>query len=215
MAKKKAQGAVEYLFLIGGVLLVVLVIILYFRGSLFPQSSNRTITESNKYFDYIKCISGNLLKNPSFEDVLDNGQPRYWIARSSNDPAVDKVTAGDYYSGERSVLLSDSDPNARKWFYQNVSVTPQTGYVFNAYWKGTGGCGYLKIGEEHVGGAVTWSYDTLLSATASTDWKQRTVGITTASDAVALEIYVDREDSGCTNDATPLFFDSACLYKEG
>ena len=210
--EKRAQTGNEYLLLISGVMLVAILVVLLVRGTIIPQSMNRSANATVQYLDFMKCVSGNLAKNPSFEERVNN-KPRYW----TDNGAVGSggLTAGDYYSGERSIVLT---AGAWRDYHQNVSITPSAGHVVSLQWKG-GNCSYLDVREWNGNTPVTAWQGTNAKARETAAWGQDIYSFTTAATTNKLSIkfgVVPNGQKGCNyaGPYAPTFFDAVCVYRQ-
>jgi len=151
----KGQGALEYLLLIGGGVLVagiVLVLVLGLSGSGI-SSANSSIDVINE----AKAATGvdtSLVQHSSFEKDSPQGiitGPNPWHQNTAGDWSI---VSGDCYNGNNCLKLSS---NACTGIYQYIPISPGKAYYSSVYKKGycrmhahlldTAGSMILNIGD--------------------------------------------------------------------
>ncbi len=127
--ERKAQGAIEYILILSGIVFVVVIAITMLQSNIFKPSINQTETTSATYSDFIKCLSGNVVPNPGFEqDANLDGIPDSWTNTSG---AVADYSGAQAQTGRAAINVSGSGTFTSIRF----NITPNTNYVLVAYAK--------------------------------------------------------------------------------
>ncbi|MFA6049247.1 MAG: hypothetical protein WC792_04890 [Candidatus Micrarchaeia archaeon] len=127
--ERKAQGAIEYILILSGIVFVVLLAIQLLQGSIFTPSANQTATSTATLSDFIKCMAGNDVQNPGFEQDSDkNGVPDYWTNTSG---AVADRSGSHRQTGATAINVSGSGTFTSSQF----NVSPNYDYVLTVYAK--------------------------------------------------------------------------------
>ena len=127
--ERKAQGAIEYILILSGIVFIVLIAIQLLQGSIFTPSANQTATSTATLSDFIKCMAGNDVQNPGFEQDADrNGVPDYW---TNTTGAVADRSGMHRQTGITAINVSGSGTFTSAQF----NVTPNYDYILAVYAK--------------------------------------------------------------------------------
>ncbi|MCB1228781.1 MAG: ThuA domain-containing protein [Verrucomicrobiae bacterium] len=132
-------------------------------------------------------LGPNLLKNASFEELTDAGQPTHWEVRTYRGTARHLIDEEFAHSGKRSVLIGSGNGADTSWFTK-VKVTPHTDYRLSGWIKtqGINGARGAQMNVHEIQGANSARTEGLQK---KNDWTEMSVEFNTADrDTISINL---------------------------